>query len=96
MKILIATTKFPPTIEVAKVFAEDLRRNAEACKAPIVSGITWAKGPACHNLAFEVGGDEDAATQFANQMSLALMPSRWCKFVDESPTEDMLFGEVIQ
>jgi len=88
MKILIATSTAPKTEESFKHICSLIRSVAEEKNLKVINGILWTAGPGCSNLALEVEGDNEIAEKLANELTMALMPSRWCITRDELPEVD--------
>lgn len=88
MKVLIATSKWPKSKENFTQLCEILRAEATNSGLSIERGILWTAGPGCSNLAFKLTGDEDESERFANQITMAMMPSKWTTTGDELPEED--------
>jgi hypothetical protein len=88
MKIIIATTKVPLTIEKFTSFCASLRDAAHDRKLTINKGIIFTEGPGCANLAMELIGNNEDIEKFANGLTMALMPSKWGTTQDAMPEID--------
>ena len=88
MKVLIATSKFPPDLEGFDIICEAIRDLALEDNLKVPKGIIWTNGPGCYNLSFELIGDEKKAEELANVLTYNLMPSKWCTTSDDLPAED--------
>ena len=71
MWINIATSKKP----------NDVPAFFEAVKAafPEISAGVIAEGYGCNNFGFIIDGPDEAAERIANELTMALMPSKWSK-----------------
>ena len=88
MKILIATATQPKSENNFQELCELLKNAAQESNLNIEKGILWTKGPGCSNLAFELIGNDEEAENFAKQICMALMPSKWTTTNDELPGID--------
>ena len=87
MKILIATALSPSTADKARTLFQMIRESASEGSL-VIPAFYWTGGPGCTNLAFELVGDEKEAEAFANTLTMALMPARWCTTGDPIPSWD--------
>lgn len=83
--ILIACSK-GPSADTWQEFCDVLK--AEAYDMLVQVGrIGLCNGPGCANLSIEVSANELGNIElFANSVTMALMPSRWC-FTEDEPIE---------
>ena len=88
MKVLIATLKRPISRKHAEEMNTNLRGAAIENEVTITKGIIWSPGPGCANLGFELLGSEEAKERFAGWLTLALMPAKLTKALDDFPEED--------
>ncbi len=88
MRILIATATAPKTEGHVEIFFRAIRTLAEEGELTIPPGIIWTGGKGCSNLAMDVIGPDDEVERFANALTMALMPSKWCTTSDALPNED--------
>ena len=89
MKLLIATATKPLSQDNFTAMCGSIRESAKEGNLKIPDGIYMTTGSSCNNLAMELIGDEDEAKRFADALTMALMPSKWSTFVDDTPTEDL-------
>lgn len=89
MKILIATATAPRSEEGFKNICDIIRSEAESRGLSVNKGILFTGGPGCANLAFELLGDDAVAESYANMITMAFMPSKWCTTQDALPDTDM-------
>jgi len=75
--LLIATSKAPGNLEELKNVNKTLREWSTEANLKLVSGITWTEGPGCANLAMRLEGTEEDWKSWADQVTMALMPSKW-------------------
>ena len=94
MRILIATATGPKNEGSFEELTRTLRECAKEGDLTIPQGIIWTGGRGCSNLAFDVIGPDDEAEKFANAVTMALMPSKWCTTSDALPIEDTCELEV--
>ncbi len=73
--ILIASAK-APTKETFAQFAEELVRIGQDLDTQ-VAGVMVTDGPACANIVVRCHGN--GVEKFANSLTMALMPARWCE-----------------
>jgi len=88
MKYLIATATSPDSESGFNAICENIRGAAGEADISVVGGILWTPGPGCHNVAFELQGDESACERFVGQITMALMPSKWSTTGDNIPEID--------
>jgi len=87
MKILIATAMRPTSPDKARTVFQMIRESATLTSL-VIPSFYWTGGPGCTNLAFEVVGDDIEAEKFANELTMALMPAKWCLTSDPLPEWD--------
>lgn len=88
MRILIATATAPKNKDSAVTMFATIRECAKEGGLKIPPGIMWTGGRGCTNLAMDVMGPDDEVERFANAITMALMPSKWCTTTDALPEED--------
>lgn len=87
MKILIATSLRPKSAQNARDVFQMMRESASEGSL-VIPAFYWTAGPGCTNLAFEIVGDEKEAEAFANSLTMAMMPAKWCTTDDPIPSWD--------
>ena len=85
MRIIIATSKVPADFPQ---FCTLVRDYAEENGITIPSGILFTDGAGCANVAMELVGNN--VEQFANTLTMVLMPARWAETGDELPETDTI------
>jgi len=79
MKAVIATSKCPADFEA---YLEGIKEWA-ADSNVVIQGYVVTDGPGCCNHGIMLEGDN--SEQFMNQLTMALMPSRWSAVADSDP-----------
>ncbi len=88
MRVLIATATGPKNEGSFEQLTKQMRASAAEGNLTIPPGIWWTGGRGCSNLAFDVVGPDDEAERFANALTMAFMPSKWCTTSDSLPDVD--------
>jgi len=88
MKILIATATVPLGEDNFREICSMMRSAVAQHGCEIPPGIYWTHGRGCANLAFEFKGPDADAEQFAKELTMVLMPSKWCTTSDPLPSAD--------
>jgi hypothetical protein len=82
--LLIASSKLVPEINWTD-FCRMVMECAQFDHQVEVSMMEAVSGPGCVNYAMKVSGTDENLEKFANSLTMALMPSRWC-FTESTPT----------
>jgi len=90
MKLLFATTKAPMDSLQAQNFSSSFKKELIERGFILNSGITWADGPRCANLAFDISHPEGdlVIEDFAKGLSMGLMPCKWTTTGDPISLKD--------
>jgi hypothetical protein len=65
-------------------------REVAAHEKVTIPAFLFVRGPGCFNLAFEAIGADEAAEEFANIVTMALMPAKWTTTADKLPDVDTI------
>ena len=88
MRVLIATATGPKDDTAGETVFRLIRESAKEGGLEVPDGIIWTGGKGCSNLAFDIIGPDDKAGRFADAVTMALMPSKWCTTQDDLPEHD--------